>query len=410
MSSLRKITKRSGTGTLRNSSKVLSAQQWSTISDNIASDIGDIVSEYTKIKSILDGLAKGIEDDISGLDSTFDAVQNGLDGTVEFTDRDASSSSPIYIWSSSLLRPLTIRESFDEIYSIFSEKIGDINLDLSDDDTISSYTKAYIGAKAFDSSLTSSATSMDGRIRALENVVLALGSETEDITAIKAFIGFDEDETLPVYSDHADTLVYVTDGDTLEKSIALLDVAIQDSASNTDSRNLTLDRDLVTPPVSPTIDDAYIVAGAGGSPTGAWIGHDKEIATWDGTAWTFEEPKRGGLSYVQDEERYFRYNNIFPTGIWVTNEVRIAFQKITAASFIYDVPSNTSKFTLTNKNDTNSDYGNFIVLYNNGVLDQDKVIALPTVANEFRIFENELTIFGDVTATLNVYKTYYPYI
>jgi uncharacterized protein DUF2793/putative tail protein len=42
-----------------------------------------------------------------------------------------------------------------------------------------------------------------------------------------------------------------------------------------------------TPPVSPNTGDRYLVpAGA----TGAWAGHENELATWNGTEWIFEDP------------------------------------------------------------------------------------------------------------------------
>jgi hypothetical protein len=45
-----------------------------------------------------------------------------------------------------------------------------------------------------------------------------------------------------------------------------------------------------TPPVTPSIGDRYVV---GTSPTGAWVGHENEIAQWSGTAWVFVVPNKG---------------------------------------------------------------------------------------------------------------------
>jgi hypothetical protein len=45
-----------------------------------------------------------------------------------------------------------------------------------------------------------------------------------------------------------------------------------------------LDRDLTTPPVSPTDGDRYLVATGG---TGAWTGRDGKVAAWQDGAWTF---------------------------------------------------------------------------------------------------------------------------
>lgn len=61
-----------------------------------------------------------------------------------------------------------------------------------------------------------------------------------------------------------------------------------------------LDRDLSTPPGSPTEGDAYIVASGG---TGAWSGEDDSIAFYFGGIWNFLEPEigQGNGIYVQDE-------------------------------------------------------------------------------------------------------------
>jgi hypothetical protein len=59
-----------------------------------------------------------------------------------------------------------------------------------------------------------------------------------------------------------------------------------------------LDRDLSTPPGSPSEGQRWIV---GASPTGAWAGHANHIAAWKDSAWQFSVPKTGWLAYVVDE-------------------------------------------------------------------------------------------------------------
>lgn len=63
-----------------------------------------------------------------------------------------------------------------------------------------------------------------------------------------------------------------------------------------------------TPPPSPAINEQYIV---GPSATGAWAGHDNEIATWDGIQWVFTTPSEGDLAYVKDEQEYYGWNGTF---------------------------------------------------------------------------------------------------
>ena len=58
------------------------------------------------------------------------------------------------------------------------------------------------------------------------------------------------------------------------------------------------DRGLAAPPGSPAAGDRYIVA-AGAS--GAWAGHESEIAAWQNGAWEFYAPREGWRAWVDDE-------------------------------------------------------------------------------------------------------------
>ena len=64
------------------------------------------------------------------------------------------------------------------------------------------------------------------------------------------------------------------------------------------------DKDLNTPPGSPSIDQRWIVAA---SPTGDWAGHYKDIAEWNGTDWTFYTPSEGWTTWVLDEKQQYIY-------------------------------------------------------------------------------------------------------
>jgi len=63
-----------------------------------------------------------------------------------------------------------------------------------------------------------------------------------------------------------------------------------------------IDKDLATPPVSPTTGDRYIVASVG---TGAWTGQEDNIAEWNGTSWDFTTPTEGFASWVEDEDKVY---------------------------------------------------------------------------------------------------------
>jgi hypothetical protein len=71
------------------------------------------------------------------------------------------------------------------------------------------------------------------------------------------------------------------------------------------------DRDLATPPGSPADGDCYLVATSG---TGAWSGHDGDIALYLNTAWVFINVIEGFTAWVNDENAFIGYNG----AAWVT--------------------------------------------------------------------------------------------
>ncbi len=66
-----------------------------------------------------------------------------------------------------------------------------------------------------------------------------------------------------------------------------------------------LDRDLATPPGTPSDGQRWIVAA---SPTGAWAGHATHVAAWQDGAWQFSVPRTGWLAYVIDEGALLAWN------------------------------------------------------------------------------------------------------
>jgi hypothetical protein len=59
-----------------------------------------------------------------------------------------------------------------------------------------------------------------------------------------------------------------------------------------------LDRDLTVPPATPADGDRYIVATGA---SGAWSGHDGEVAAFQDGAWAFYAPAEGWLAWIADE-------------------------------------------------------------------------------------------------------------
>ena len=68
-------------------------------------------------------------------------------------------------------------------------------------------------------------------------------------------------------------------------------------------------RAVTTPPTTPLLGDAYIV---GPSATGAWSGHDSEIAAFQAGAWLFYDPAPGWQVYAKSEHAIL----VFDAGAW----------------------------------------------------------------------------------------------
>lgn len=65
------------------------------------------------------------------------------------------------------------------------------------------------------------------------------------------------------------------------------------------------DKDLSTPPGSPSNGDSYIV---GASPTGDWASQANSIAFYTESAWFFIAPIAGNMAFVQDENAWYEYD------------------------------------------------------------------------------------------------------
>lgn len=78
-----------------------------------------------------------------------------------------------------------------------------------------------------------------------------------------------------------------------------------------------LDKDLNTPPSTPTTGDRYLV---GSVPTGAWVGNAGKIARWAGAAWEFYTPRNGWSVLVVDEGVEYRYlSGVWAAGLKIGN-------------------------------------------------------------------------------------------
>lgn len=84
---------------------------------------------------------------------------------------------------------------------------------------------------------------------------------------------------------------------TVNEALKLLDAIVQAGV---------IDKDLTSPPGSPSEGDIYIV---GGSATGAWAGQDDDLAIYQDGAWVFVTPLSGWIAWVNDETTLYVYNS-----------------------------------------------------------------------------------------------------
>lgn len=78
-----------------------------------------------------------------------------------------------------------------------------------------------------------------------------------------------------------------------------------------DWQESVLDKDLVDPPAEPKDGDRYLIFNE--KPTGAWKGHQNDIAEFSGKAWTFTTPDEGTATFVEDENIAY----LFVDGSWI---------------------------------------------------------------------------------------------
>ena len=83
---------------------------------------------------------------------------------------------------------------------------------------------------------------------------------------------------------------------------------LQSGTKSIKAENLDMDvvdKDLATPPVSPSSGDAYIVAATA---TDDWASKEDNIARWNGSAWVFTAPTEGMVVWVADENLLYGYD------------------------------------------------------------------------------------------------------
>lgn len=101
---------------------------------------------------------------------------------------------------------------------------------------------------------------------------------------------------------------------------------LSSTISNFEWQNSVLDKDLTTPPGAPSLGDRYLIGldTTAGIATGAWAGHDGEIAEWNGASWDFTSGTVGMFVAVDDEPEFLY---LFGGVVWSSK----AFEATTAS-------------------------------------------------------------------------------
>ena len=77
--------------------------------------------------------------------------------------------------------------------------------------------------------------------------------------------------------------------------------------------NLSAISRTATPPGSPVDGDTYLIAPAA---TGAWSGHDEEVAVLVGGGWHFLAPHGGWVAYNQADNEFLYFDSSVSPGEW----------------------------------------------------------------------------------------------
>jgi hypothetical protein len=81
------------------------------------------------------------------------------------------------------------------------------------------------------------------------------------------------------------------------------------------SQLVVISHSLTAPPGSPDPGDSYIVAGTGGTATGAWAGKENQIAFYN-SGWQFLIPKTGWFAYIDSIGTRYQYEAGSPGHGW----------------------------------------------------------------------------------------------
>lgn len=137
-----------------------SADTFNDTFQELANDLAKIASEWNlKLKPILATIPYGDKD------TTVDAYVNGLDGRTFWVDSSLTGAEDdLTFYNATYSRPSTVKEALYDIYDYVANQVAQVRLDIAGDTTgLTTVEKNAIGINIFDSSQTSSASSLDGK-------------------------------------------------------------------------------------------------------------------------------------------------------------------------------------------------------------------------------------------------------
>ena len=113
---------------------------------------------------------------------------------------------------------------------------------------------------------------------------------------------------------------------------------VDDVAANLEWQDSVLDADTLDPTaLTPTTGDRYLINGVG---AGAWLGHDNEIAEWNGSAWVYTSPTTGMRVGADDEPNVAFY--LYGGSSWTSKNVESTTASTGLIKVGYDIRLDSS--------------------------------------------------------------------
>ena len=116
---------------------------------------------------------------------------------------------------------------------------------------------------------------------------------------------------------------------------------VDSTASGLSWQEPVIDKDLNDPPGTPATDDRYVVSQGAPPATGAWAGHDNDIAQWNGASWDFTTVTEGMALWVTDEDVQYVYNGTVwaKIGTTITHSNLLSLQGGNGTTELYHLTS-----------------------------------------------------------------------